>query len=282
MPRFRADRLATLYLFRPLGPVFGRVSPSVPILMYHSISMTDEPRCRPYFRTVTHPRVFRRHLEILARNGYRTATLATAGERLRNSSAAPEKLVVLTFDDGYADFCSEAFPLLSRYSCTASVFLPTSYIANQPRYFGDTACLTWSQVRELHRAGVEFGSHTMTHPQLAELPGAEVERELKASKAEIEDRIGAAVASFAYPFAFPGHRPGFRQTLNRQLSDAGYLAGVCTTVGIASSRSDPFFMERLPVNTLDDDALFEAKLAGAYDWLGQAQRLYKRCKRWRY
>jgi peptidoglycan/xylan/chitin deacetylase (PgdA/CDA1 family) len=278
MRQFRPDRVATLLFFRPLGRMFGPVSPGVPILMYHSISTADEPGCRPYFRTVTRPRVFRRHMEILSRNGYRTATLAAAGERLRNGSGAPEKLAVLTFDDGYADFCSEAFPLLSRHGFTASVFLPTAYIANQSRKFGDAACLTWSQVRDLHRAGVEFGSHTVTHPQLADLTAAGVERELRTSKAEIEGRIGAGVVSFAYPFAFPVHRPGFRQTLHRQLAEAGYRTGVCTTVGTATARSPQFFLERLPINTLDDDALFEAKLAGAYDWLRPAQHLYKRCK----
>jgi peptidoglycan/xylan/chitin deacetylase (PgdA/CDA1 family) len=279
--QFRADRLATLYFFRPLGHISTTVSPRVPILMYHSVSTGDESRCWPYFRTVTHPRVFRRHLEILSRNGYRTATLAAAGERLRNRSAVTEKLAALTFDDGYADFCSEAFPLLTRYGYTATVFLPTAYIADQPRTFDDKGCLTWSQVRDLHRAGVEFGSHTVTHPQLSELPDAEVERELRDSKTEIEDRTGTPVVSFAYPYAFPGHRGGFKRNLDRLLAQAGYQTGVCTTVGTSTSRSHRFFLERLPINTLDDDALFEAKLEGAYNWLRPVQGLYKLCKGWR-
>jgi peptidoglycan/xylan/chitin deacetylase (PgdA/CDA1 family) len=281
MADFRPDRLATLYIFRPLGQVFGIRSPGVPILMYHSISTADEPPCRPYFRTVTHPRVFRRHMEILARKGYRTATLGAARERLRNGAAESEKLIVLTFDDGYADFYSDAYPLLSRYGYTATVFLPTAYIANEARTFNDTVCLTWSQVRDLHRAGVEVGSHTVTHPQLADLSESDVEREVRFSKAEIEDRIGCAVISFAYPFAFPDHRAGFKGTLDRLLAEAGYQVGVCTTVGTPTGRSHRFFLERLPINTLDDDDLFEAKLAGAYDWLRPAQRLYKVSKGWR-
>ena len=280
MADFHPDRLATLYICRPLRRVFGIRSPGVPILMYHSISAADEDDCAPYFRTVTHPGAFRRHLEILARKGYRTVTLGAARERLRNGAAESDKLIVLTFDDGYADFCSDAYPLLSRYGYTATVFLPTAYIANQPRTFNDTVCLTWSQVCDLHRAGVEFGSHTVTHPQLADLAELDVERELRSSKAEIEDRIGSPVISFAYPFAFPAHCRGFKRTLDRLLAEAGYQAGVCTTVGTPTGRSHRFFLERLPINTLDDDALFEAKLAGAYNWLRPAQHLYKLSKGW--
>ena len=278
MSDFRPDRLATLYMFRPLAKVFGIRSPGVPILMYHSISAVDESGCAPYFRTVTHPRAFGRHLEFLTRMGYRTATLAHARERIRNGVPESEKLVVLTFDDGYADFYSDAYPLLSRHGYTATVFLPTAYIADRPRKFDQRVCLTWSQVRDLHQAGVEFGSHTVTHPQLADLPESKVEREVRFSKAEIEDRTCSPVISFAYPFAFPDHRPEFKRTLDRLLAEAGYQAGVCTTVGTPSSRSRPFFLERLPINTLDDDALFEAKLTGSYDWLRYAQGLYKTCK----
>jgi peptidoglycan/xylan/chitin deacetylase (PgdA/CDA1 family) len=265
-------------MFRPLGQVFGIRSRGVPILMYHSISAADEGGCAPYFRTVTHPRAFGRHLEILARKGYRTATLAAARERIRNGVPESEKLVVLTFDDGYADFYSDAYPLLIQQGYTATVFLPTAYIADRPRTLNHTACLIWRQVRDLHQAGVEFGSHTVTHPQLADLAESDVVREVRSSKAEIEDRIGNPVISFAYPFAFPDHRPGFKRNLDRLLAEAGYQVGVCTTVGTPSSRSQPFFLERLPINTLDDDALFEAKLTGSYDWLRHAQRLYKSCK----
>jgi len=280
MQEFRPDRVASLYFFQPLRRLFRRSSAGIPILMYHSISEAKEGDRRPYFRTRTAPRVFRQQVRFLWQHGYRAISLSDALREFRSGGTTSTRYVVLTFDDGYADFYTEAYPVLREYGYTATVFLATAYIGDEPKQFDGAACLTWSQVGDLHRAGVEFGSHTVTHPQLADLTPAGVERELRASKAVIEGRIGAEVASFAYPFAFPAHRPGFRQVLHCQLSDAGYLTGVCTTVGTATGRSHPFFLERLPVNSLDDDALFGAKLAGAYDWLRPAQHLYKLGKGW--
>lgn len=243
--------------------------------MYHSISTAPELDDRPYFRTRTHPPVFRRQIEFLSRNGYRSISLSEAIHDLECSCQSKEKRVVITFDDGYADFYSEAYPVLSQYGYTATVFLPTAYIGDTPRLFENTACLTWSQVRELSRAGVEFGSHSVTHTQLAGLSVAELQDELHDSKAAIEDNTSVAVTTFAYPGAFPSHLPGFRETLHRLLAENGYRAGVCTMIGTVRTGSAPHFLERLPINTLDDERLFAAKLAGSYDWLRHAQKLYK-------
>ena len=271
MPQFRPDRLATLYFFHPLQRLLRRAPTGIPILMYHSISKNPEPRGNPYFHTCTAPQVFREHLNLLARNGYKTIGLAEAVRRLEQATQSTEKLVVLTFDDGFADFYTEAFPALSARGYAATVFLPTAYIGDTPRSFNGMACLTWDQVRELRQAGIEFGSHTVTHPQLTTLPAADVERELRSSKKGIEDRLGAPVASFSYPYKFPEPDRAFRQRLHDMLAQAGYENGVSTILGTADSSSDRLFLERLPVNSSDDDAFFTAKLQGGYDWLHALQ-----------
>lgn len=135
--------------------------------------------------------------------------------------------------------------------------------------------MTWSQVRELQKCGIEFGSHTVTHPQLRTLERPAIERELKESKRIIEDKTGCVADSFAYPYAFPQVDVEFKQLLRECLENAGYLCGVCTIVGRADFSSDRFFLERLPVNDLDDERLLEAKLCGAYDWVGSVQSLVK-------
>jgi peptidoglycan/xylan/chitin deacetylase (PgdA/CDA1 family) len=127
----------------------------------------------------------------------------------------------------------------------------------------------------LHQSGVEFGSHTVSHPQLADLPYSNAEQELRVSKMAIEEKIGAAVESFGYPYAFPEHRHAFVAALRRSLQDCGYHYGACTMLGTATSDSDLLFLERLPVNSLDDEDLLTAKLEGAYDWLRFPQRLRK-------
>ena len=271
MPNVRPDRIATLFFFHPLRRLLGRKSTGIPILMYHSISNNAE-RCRnPYFHTCTAPRVFREHLSLLARNGYQTIGLAEAVRQLETGASAAQNEVVLTFDDGYADFHAEAFPILAQFGFTATVFLPTAYIGDTPREFSRTTCLTWTQVRELAKAGVEFGSHTVTHPQLRDLPPGEIRRELRDSKREMEDRLGDAVDSFSYPYKFPEPDRTFRTMLRETLVEAGYQNGVTTILGTADSASDRLFLGRLPVNSSDDEALLTAKLQGGYEWLHAAQ-----------
>jgi peptidoglycan/xylan/chitin deacetylase (PgdA/CDA1 family) len=281
MIKLRSDRAATLYLFHPLKLLFRLVPTGIPILMYHSISCAPEVSNRPYLRTHTDPRIFRRQIEFLYHHGYRTIGVLAALEQMRRGSTTRmNRQVVLTFDDGYGDFYSEAFPVLSEYGYTATVFLSTGFIDSEARhftgkYFSGEPALTWRQVRELSGYGIEFGSHTVTHPQLCELPISDVAQEVRYSKSQIEDQTGIAITQFSYPLAFPRHRRDFTSALKRILSENGYFAGVCTTIGTATDRSDPHFLERLPVNSFDDDALLAAKLIGSYDWLRHPQTVYK-------
>jgi peptidoglycan/xylan/chitin deacetylase (PgdA/CDA1 family) len=241
--------------------------------MYHSISDRDEPGRRPYYRTVTASDVFGSQMRLLRECGYRTIGLNEAGQI--SGKAVAGRRVIITFDDGFRDFHTHAFPILSRFGFTATMFLPTAYIANERRQFNGIECLTWSEVRELERSGMVFGSHTVTHPQLRTLSLPAVRRELEYSKEAIEDKIGRPVTSFSYPYAFPEADRNFCRELRTILGECGYTNGVSTTIGTAGQRSDVFFYKRLPVNSCDDARLFAAKIEGAYDWLHSAQYALK-------
>ena len=267
---FRLDRLATLYLVSPFLCVASGHARSIPILMYHSIADEDETRVGAYYRTATSPLVFTQHMQYLRNLGYSTINLADAVGLLQNGGSA-KKYAVVTFDDGYADFYKHAFPELSRHRFTATIFLPTGYIGTGPVQFKGKDCLTWSEVRELRKHGMCFGSHTVTHPQLSSLSASAVKNEIVNSKQTIEDHLGESVDSFAYPFAFPEENVAFVRMLRETLVDAGYHQGVSTRIGMARQQEDYYFLRRLPVNSLDDIQLFEAKLQGGYDWLHKVQ-----------
>jgi peptidoglycan/xylan/chitin deacetylase (PgdA/CDA1 family) len=235
--------------------------------MYHSISESNSGNSNPYYQTVTSPEVFAEHMKFLRENNYRVIGLGDAVKEIEGPAGGSAKCVVITFDDGFHDFYTEAFPVLNQYGFSATVYLPTAFINEPASRFKGIECLTWTQVRELRKAGVHFGSHTVTHPQLRGLEAEDVRTEVRSSKATIEDRLGSPVKSFAYADWFPETDSMFRQFLRAILEETGYENGVSSIIGTADRTGDRFFMKRLPVNSCDDRQFFDAKLVGAYDWL---------------
>lgn len=274
----RLDRLITLYAVSPLRHLVSSANRSIPILMYHSVSDEDQAGLHPYYRTTTSRAAFFAQMEYLSRNKYRACSLHEVAAILKSAATQDDKRVVITFDDGFEDFYKDAFPVLDKFNLTATVFLPTSYIENDTRQFKGRNCLTWAQVRELQSCGITFGSHTANHPQLYKLSWDMVEKEVRVSKDAIEESTGCIVETFSYPYAFPQTSGQFKKALGDLLRRTGYHQGVCTRLGRADANSDPFFMERLPVNGADDLPLFQAKLSGAYDWVSKPQSLVKSVK----
>jgi peptidoglycan/xylan/chitin deacetylase (PgdA/CDA1 family) len=273
----RLDRFITVNLVQPVTRHASPVT-SLPILMYHSVSDDAETGVQPYYRIATRPEIFQQHMRLLKSLGYRGVDLKTGIAALKNNFAKKEKLAVITFDDGYRDFYSNAFPVLKQNNFTATMFLPTSFIGENPRTFKSRECMTWSEVSELHRAGIEFGSHTVTHPKLVELDWPQIRTELRDSKMEIQNRLGARCDSFAYPFAFPETNKYFVEHLSESLAESGYDTCATTRIGRAKSGDDLMQLKRLPANSCDDEKFFRAKLNGAYDWIAPLQTGVKKIK----
>lgn len=272
----RPDRAASLYFFGPLAGVLPRRH-GVPILMYHRVPPVDQCTTHPYYCTNTAAPVFEQQIQFLKERGYKTVGVTEAFQAVQ-APPSDEKVVALTFDDGYLDFYTHAFPILSQYGFTATIFLPTAYIGDSALRFKGFDCLTWGQVRELRRAGMNFGSHTVTHPQLRDVEHEQLRREVSESKHDIEDQLGEATTAFAYPYAFPETDLKFVSRLRQVLLESGYREGVSTVLGRVMRSSDPLFMGRLPANSHDDLPFFRAKLEGGYDWLQVPQRLSKEIK----
>lgn len=272
----RLDRALTLRLFRPLKRLIPG-PPSIPILMYHSIS-NDEETVHPYYRVNTSPKIFADHMRFLSEEGYKTISLHEVHETTSQviNHAKTDKCVVLTFDDGFQDFYTEAFPVLRLHGFFATVFLSTAYVGS--RCFKRKTCLSWDEVRELHREGIIFGSHTHTHSQLRDQPSASIIEELQRSKKIIEDSVGSPITAFSYPYRFPEEDVVFKRTLRRQLLDQGYSHGVTTIIGRVSQQDDCLFMKRQPANSSDDISLLRAKLEGGYDWLHSPQLFSKKIR----
>lgn len=275
----RVDRLATLYVSQPLrrGIPFGKAR--IPILMYHSLSEPGPGSANRYYETVTSPQVFADQMKLLHESGYRAISVSEAIQCVHGACRDLSKSAVITFDDGYRDFFTHGLAVLRKYNFCATVFLPTAYIGDSVRKFKGRECLTWGEVREIHKEGIHFGSHTVNHPQLIAISPHEVEEEARCSKQTIEDELGSCVESFAYPYAFPESNRLFTQRLSIILEEAGYHNGVSTKLGTVGVHHDRYFLPRLPVNTWDDMRFFQAKLEGCYDWVHRPQYLTKIVKK---
>jgi peptidoglycan/xylan/chitin deacetylase (PgdA/CDA1 family) len=190
----------------------------VPILMYHYIREVDEAADPLGFRLSVRPDRFARQMAWLKRNGYSSITMAELAKCLRGEQACPRRPVALTFDDGYSDAATAALPILRRYGFTATFYIVTGLV-DQPGY------LTRQQVGELHAAGMEIGSHTLSHADLTGLPIEQARREIYWSKLILQEWLGSDVVSFSYPAG------QYNAELAAIVHEVGYSNAVSTLPG---------------------------------------------------
>jgi peptidoglycan/xylan/chitin deacetylase (PgdA/CDA1 family) len=227
----------------------------IPILMYHQIAGRPEAADR----LAVSPDAFAGQLARLQAGGYTTLTAAALAAALAGGGRElPPRPVVLTFDDGFADFHARALPLLQRYGCTATVFVTTGWIADAAAPAGARPgrMLSWSQIAELAGAGVEIGAHSHSHPELDQLGEDMLRFELKHSKGLLEDRLGRPAPGLAYPFGYSDAE------VRRMAREAGYryaCAVANTTVGPGW---DDMALPRLTVRQSTTPRAFEQMAAG--------------------
>lgn len=195
------------------------------ILAYHSVSERRRDDLAVPVRD------FADQLAWLRRHGFRSMTLA---RYLAEPPEKGERIVVITFDDGYADNYTHAFPVLQRFGFDATLFVVSDYLDTDelfpwdqpkvgpsfsPELFG---ALSWAQVQEMADYGIEIGSHSATHPELPSLSPEAAFEEVRRSREDIAGRLGREVTSFCYP------RGKVDADVIRLVEQAGYAAGVVT------------------------------------------------------
>lgn len=203
--------------------------------MYHSIDESGS------FLS-TSPGVFRRQMRSLFDRGIAVA----APDRLLQPGVADPgyPAVALTFDDGFDNFYTAALPVLSELRLKSTLLVVPGRCGGSGDWFGQPATLAdrrllcWSRIEELHRAGVELGAHSMTHPSLTRLPFSRARAEVLESKKRIEDRVGVGVKSFAYPY-------GAESEPLRELVSEAFRVGLSARLGYVTGQSRRESLERI-------------------------------------
>ncbi len=243
------------------------------ILAYHSVS---EHREDSLAVRVTD---FENQMDWLYRHGYGSVNLAQLITRPVQKKKG--RIVIITFDDGYADNYTLAFPILKRYGFAATIFLVSDYVNTDHLFSWDVSkvtdqagqgsyrLLTWEQVHEMAAYGVEFGSHTCTHRELTSLPPEQCGEEITRSRADLQARLGCEIVSFSYP------RGDLNAKVVQLVEKAGYACAVVTPPrsGIPLCR---YALRRIGVYHQNSPLVFRLKLTHF------VRRNYERfrCLRW--
>jgi peptidoglycan/xylan/chitin deacetylase (PgdA/CDA1 family) len=222
----------------------------VPVIMYHRIDEDAD-----ISKLSVSPEAFRTHMYFLKRHNYNVIRLEDLADLIKKGKV-PYKTIAVTFDDGYENNYTKAYPVLKELGIPATIFI-------SPALIGREGYLTWSQVIEMSESGfISIGSHAMTHAYLPDLPEQGLDREIFDSKRAIEDHIRKAVASFSYPVG------AFNDYARGKVIKAGYRAAVATNPGRDYPDDDVFAMKRLRISRTSDNLLiFWIETSGFYTWI---------------
>ena len=239
-------------------------APDPVVLLYHRVCEDDEWTPSEFVVTTS---VFRRQMRYLATHGFRTPRLSTVLGGAPGGRAAGARSAVLTFDDGYADTFENALPILAEFGFTAAVF-PVLDMERRSNWWDSTESLrapllTPAQLRELESAGVELGSHTLTHPRLTRASDADLALELARSREILASLVARPLPVIAYPYGEVNER------VKRAAHAAGYEAGLAVASGPLELRADPYEIRRECIVNVASDSYMTLKLSQAnllYAW----------------
>ncbi len=223
----------------------------VPILTYHSIDDEGGP-------TSVRPDIFRRQMTALRNRKVECIPLKDL-QKVRDNPG--KSYVAITFDDGYENIFTNAFPVLRENGLTATVFLVSDFLGGFNEWEPVSEVprlrhLSAEQVVEMSRCGIEFGSHTCSHPNLTRISGDDARKEIGGSKRHIENLVQQDVASFCYPYG------SVNEGIRNLVETTGFSFACTLKFGMGRPERDPLMLSRFGMNRManDDPAVSELYL----------------------
>jgi peptidoglycan/xylan/chitin deacetylase (PgdA/CDA1 family) len=228
------------------------------VLMYHNIGIPPKGVTLKSLHVT--PRMFRFQMWYLKSAGFKVVSLDEILSFI-NGKNFNEKLVAITFDDGYQDFYDNAFPVLKTYKFPSTVFLVSDLVGKKNLWDsqGRERLLHWDSILEMKDAGVVFGSHSKSHPFLSRLSEKELGDEIKGSKFLLEEKLKNSVDFFCYP------NGDYDNRVLETVHTSGYKGAVTTNRGLIHRNDSPFEMTRSFIRYNTHPVLFLYKLHSKYE-----------------
>lgn len=228
----------------------------IPILLYHSVAPMWSPG---YARWCIDPALFADHLDVVVGLGYTCLTVSELVDAIATETL-PSKPLAVTFDDGRQDFADHAVAPMAARHIQSTMYVVSGHVGGTSGWLDlagedQQPMMTWSQVREAASTGVEIGAHSVSHPELDVVGLPVAAGEIARSRSQLEDGLGAAVRSFAYPHGYYSAR------VQRLVGDAGFDSAAAVHDRWSSDVDDRFGLSRLIIDGDTTPAQLEGRLS---------------------
>lgn len=249
LPETRTTTSPTMTSLAPLGPVDTPPAHVIlPVFMYHHVSSQPTRDLLDFSLTVTTAE-FNHQLDWLQKQGYKSITMTELFDAFYYGKVLPSKAVMLTFDDGYTDVFTYAFPALLAHHYRGVFYIPSG--------LRNGWYMTWDQLRTLAKSGMEIADHTINHADLAQYPMTQhkttPQQEILNSKTMLEQELGIPIQFFCYPYGEPFHHgtQAVRQIVLQDLFNDGYVGATLDPFALNSAlqiAAQPYLMPRIRVS----------------------------------
>jgi len=224
------------------APAVAVAQATVPVLMYHYVRVDTMPGDSAGFALSVTPQDFAAQMALLRAEGFHTVSLADV-RRAWDGAPLPPRAVVLSFDDGDADFATAALPVLLRNGFTATAFVISDNV-------GRAGYMSAQQLAQVVAAGITVGSHTVDHPDLTTLPTSAVWWELRTARSDLQELTGQSVDDLAYPYGT------WNAGVAEQAAQAGYADAVTVAPGAVLQSAQRYALPRVRVSGGESLAAF--------------------------
>lgn len=227
-------------------------------IVYHRVCPDDQYTPSDYAVRVSD---FRHQMEYMLSQGYRAVSLEEFVHGLSGRDASREKRILVTFDDGYRDNYTQAFPILRALGIPAVIFLVADLSRrtnwwDQPLGVPTTELLHEEEIKEMSTAGIAFGSHTLSHVSLPGLTAEMLRAEVVGSRDAIRGITGVPVTAFSYPYGHVDERA------RAMVREAGHACAFAVNGGPFRPATDPWQVRRVNVTASARGGRLSSKLSG--------------------